>query len=276
MCNRAVFPSIIRSAHSQKQSLPISPSLLPVAGLPWQSINPGIHSLQNRHARCVIMDQPRLNLNIASGQFQIHLYLGPPSICTTTKMIEITLELKLNSFVVNSVVDTGDMAGTVPHKALRFVCEKFSSVRQLTDDTPSADFSFLSSSAKSETSVESDKAFDEQLLKFITAHPTVGGSRVIIASGLSGYSTRPKGARTIEIGRMQLAKSADQSSLAVDLVPKNEEFDAIWEIVTGHKIQRIMATLVCFKLNQGNPASGGDTFFSAGILSNSLRMMPGN
>lgn len=190
-------------------------------------------------------------------------------------MIEVTLELKLNSLVVNSVVDTGDMAGTVPHKALRFVCEKFSSARQLTDDTPSADFSFLSSAAKSETSVESDKEFDEQLLKFIIAHPTVGGSRVIVASGASGYSTKPKGASTLEIGRMQLTKSADQSSLAVDLVPKNDEFDAVWEIVTGQKIQRIMATLVCFKLKQGNPTPGGDTYFSAGILSSSLRMMPG-
>jgi hypothetical protein len=74
---------------------------------------------------------------------------------------------------------------------------------------------------------------------------------------------------------MQLSTATDQSRVIIDLVPKNEEFDAIWELVTTHKIQKAIATLVCFKLKQDNPASDNETSFVAGIISSSLRMMPG-
>jgi hypothetical protein len=190
-------------------------------------------------------------------------------------MIEVTLEFRIDSFVVNSVGNASELAGKMPHKALRFVCERFASVRQLTENTPSADFSFLSSSDQSGSAVESDVAFDAQLLKYITAHAKVDISRVMVASGEMGYTTKPKGAASNEIGRMQLSTSADQNRVIIDLVPKNEEFDAIWELVTTHKIQKAIATLVCFKLKQDNPASDNETSFVAGIISSSLRMMPG-
>jgi hypothetical protein len=190
-------------------------------------------------------------------------------------MIEVTLELRIDSFVVNCVGNAGELAGKMPHKALRFVCEKFASVRQLTENTPSADFSFLSSTVQSGTVIESDEAFDAQLLKYITAHAKVDISRVMVASGATGYSTKPKGASSNEIGRMQLSTSADQNRVVIDLVPKDEEFDAIWELITAHKIQKATATLVCFKLKQDNPASNNETSFVAGIISSSLRMMPG-
>lgn len=190
-------------------------------------------------------------------------------------MIEVTLELKIDSFVVNSVGNAGELAGKMPHKALRFVCERFASVRQLTENTPSADFSFLSSSVQSGTVVESDEAFDAQLLKYITAHAKVDISRVMVASGATGYSTKPKGDVSNEIGRMQLSTSADQNRVVIDLVPKDEEFDAIWELITAHKIQKATATLVCFKLKQNDPATNNETAFVAGIISSTLRMMPG-
>jgi hypothetical protein len=191
-------------------------------------------------------------------------------------MIEITLELKIDSFVVNSTGNVGELAGKMPHKALRFICERFASVRQLTENTPSANFSFLSSSDQSGTEVESDGAFDAQLLKYISTHTKVDISRVMVASGATGYSTKPKGLVSNEIGRMQLATSADQNRVIIDLVPKNEEFDAIWELVTAHKIQKASATLVCFKLKQDNTVTNSETSFVAGIISSTLRMMPGN
>jgi hypothetical protein len=84
--------------------------------------------------------------------------------------------------------------------------------------------------------------------------PRVDISRVNIASGASGYSTIPKGVSSGEIGRMILAKSAEQSRVDIELVLKGDEFDAVWELTTGQKIQKVIATLVCFQLKQANPA----------------------
>jgi hypothetical protein len=190
-------------------------------------------------------------------------------------MIELTLELRLDSFVVNSVVETGDQAAKVPHKALRFVCEKFTSARQLTEAAQSADFSFLSSSSQADNKAETDRESDAQLLKYITTHAKVDISRVMLASGATGYSTKPKGTIGNEIGRMLLSSSADQNRVIIDLVPKNDEFDALWELVTGQKIHKASATLVCFKLKQDHPAPDGETSLAAGIISSSLRLMPG-
>jgi len=190
-------------------------------------------------------------------------------------MIEVTLEFKIDSFVVNSVGAAGELAGKMPHKALRFACERFASVRQLDDNAPSADFSFLSSSDQSGATAESDGAFDAQLIKYISSHAKVDIAKIMVASGAMGYTTKPKGAISNEIGRMQLATSGDQNRVIIDMVPKNEEFDAIWELVTAHKIQKAIATLVCFKLKQGDPTTNNETSFVAGIISSSLRMMPG-
>ena len=189
-------------------------------------------------------------------------------------MIEVTVELRLDSFVVNSVVETGDQAAKVPHKALRFVCEKFTA-RQLVDNTVSADFSFLSTSAQSGSKLESDRESDAQLLKYISTHVTVDISKVIFASGLTGYSTSPKGKGSEEIGRMLLSSAADKNRVMIDLVPKNDEFDALWELVTGQKIQKVIATLICLQLKQDNPAPDAEPSFVAAIVSSSLRMMPG-
>jgi hypothetical protein len=97
----------------------------------------------------------------------------------------------------------------------------------------------------------------------------------MVASGEMGYSTKPKGTISNEIGRMYLSVAADQSRVIIDLVPKNEEFNAIWELVTAHKIQKASATLVCFKLKKDSLTPDSETAFVAGIISSSLRMLPG-
>ncbi|HEU0186652.1 MAG TPA: hypothetical protein VFR06_02040 [Gallionellaceae bacterium] len=189
-------------------------------------------------------------------------------------MIEVTLELRLDSFVVNTVVETGELAAKVPHKALRFVCEKFTAARQLTETAQSADFSFLSSASQADNKAETDRESDAQLIKYISAHASVSISRVMIASGATGYSTKPKGALGSEIGRMQLASAADQNRVIIDLVPKNDEFEAVWALVTEQQIRKVTATLVCAKLKQDAPAPEGETSFMAVIISSSLRMLP--
>jgi hypothetical protein len=191
-------------------------------------------------------------------------------------MIEVILELRFDSFLVNSVGGSGELAGKMPTRAVGFVCKKISSARQLTGGTPSAEFDFLGSSAQHATKTESDKEFDEQLLNYLKAHTTVDISRVNVASGTSGYATAPKGVITGEIGRMVLAKSAEQSRVDIELVLKSDEFDAVWELTTGQKIQKVIATLVCFQLKQANPAPHSEILFVAGIVSSSLRMMPGS
>jgi hypothetical protein len=189
-------------------------------------------------------------------------------------MIEVALALKLDSFLVNSVGGSGELARKMPAKALGFICKKISSARHLSGSTPSGDFDFLGSSAQHATKAESGKEFDVQLLKYLETHTTVDISRVNIASGTSGYSSAPKGISTGEIGRMILAKSAVQSRVDIELVLEGDEFDAVWELTTGQKIQEVIATLVCFQLKQGNPAPPSETTFVAGIISSSLRMIP--
>jgi hypothetical protein len=73
---------------------------------------------------------------------------------------------------------------------------------------------------------------------------------------------------------MILAKSAEQSRVDIELVLTSEELDAVWELTIGQKIQKVIATLVCFRLQQANPAPHSETLFVAGIVSSSLRMMP--
>ena len=188
-------------------------------------------------------------------------------------MIEVVLELRLDSLLVNSVGGAGELAGKMPTRALGFACKKVTSARQLTDSTPTADYDFLSSVAQRESKLDSDKEFDEQLLKYLTTYTSVDISRVNVASGSSGYSTIPKGTSSAEIGRMLLAKSPNQRRLDIDLVLKGEEFDAVWELAAGQKIQKVIATLVCFKLKHDDPAPHSETIFDAGIVSSSLQMI---
>jgi hypothetical protein len=189
-------------------------------------------------------------------------------------MIEVVLALKLDSFLVNSVGGSGELAGKMPTHALGLICEKISSVRHLTGSAPSANFDFLGSSIQLATKIDSGKEFDEQLVKYLETHATVDISRVNIASGASGYSTAPKGVSTGEIGRMVFAKSADQSRVDIELVLQGDEFDAVWALTTGQNIRNVIATLVCFQLKLDNPAPHSETTFVAGIVSSSLRMMP--
>jgi hypothetical protein len=191
-------------------------------------------------------------------------------------MIEVTLELRLDSFLVNIVGGGGELSGKKPSKALRFTCEKIASVLQLTDNTPTAEFEFLGSSSQRETQAESGKGFDDALFKYLTTHTTVDISRVTVASDGSGYSTMPKGHNTGEIGRMILSKLPNQDRLDVELVLKSDDFEAVWDLVREQEIQQVTATLVCFQLKQASTAPHGETLFVTGIITSSLRMMPRN
>lgn len=189
-------------------------------------------------------------------------------------MIEVALELNLDSFLIRSTGESGGFAGQVSNRALRFSCEKIISVQRLTDNTPTTDFEFLGSSSKLESKGESDTEFDERIYQYLTAHGTVDISKVNIASGTSGYVTAAKTEGSGEMGRMILTEIAGQSSVALELVLKPEEFDAVWTLTTKSAIRKIFATLVCFKLKAGVAQAYGETALVAGVLSSSLRMMP--
>lgn len=188
-------------------------------------------------------------------------------------MIEVLLELKLDSFLVNSTGDSAGLSAQMSTRALRFACAKILSARQLFEDKPSTDFEFLGASSKHENKIDSDKEFDEQLAQYLTSHSTVDISKVLIVSGAAGYSINPREAGTGEIGRMFIKALTNQSSLDVVLVLKPGEFDAIWALTTEQKIQRVLATLVCYKLKQAAQEQG-ETLHVAGILSSSLQMLP--
>ena len=189
-------------------------------------------------------------------------------------MIEVTLEFKFDSFLVNSVGGSGELAGKVPNMALRFTCESISSVKQLADNAPTADFEFLGSARQSATKAETAKGFDDQLFDYLTSNATVDISNVTVSCEDSGYTTMPKGVSTGEIGRMTLTKLPNQSRLDVDLVIKRDEFDAVWALTAEQGIQQAMATLVCFQLKQGNPPSSSKATNVVGIVSSSLQLVP--
>ena len=189
-------------------------------------------------------------------------------------MIEVKLELKLDSFLVNSVGGTGELAGKMPVKAVRFVCENIASARQLTEHAPTADFEFLGSSSQRETKSEAAKGFDDQVFEYLTTHTTVDVSSVTVSSEVSGYTTMPKGQSTGEIGRMTLTKLPGQSRVDIELILKNDEFDTIWALTTEQEIQQAMATLVCFELKQDQAAAASKTTIVVGIVSSSRQFMP--
>lgn len=186
-------------------------------------------------------------------------------------MIEITLGLTFDSFLVNSVGGSGDMAGKVPSTALRFTSKTPLSARKLTEHAPTADFEFLGSASQSDSKNATAKGFDDQLFEYLSSHTTVDVSNVTVSSEASGYTTMPKGQSTGEIGRMTLSRQTNQSRLDIQLVLKDGEFDAIWKLTAEQEIRQVMATLACFELKQGTPPAGS---IVVGIVSSSLRIVP--
>ena len=191
-------------------------------------------------------------------------------------MIEVILELKLDSLLVNSVGGSGHLLDYVPSIALRYSCGKISSARQLTDNTPSTGFDFLSSSSKPELKTRIDGEFDDKLISYLTAHNAVDTSTVLIASEPSDSRKKPEGASINEIGRIFFTQSPDRinSELNLNLFLKQAEFEEIWQLTKLPRFQNIIATLVCYDLKKGGLAAEGESTLAAGILSSSLRMVP--
>ena len=187
-------------------------------------------------------------------------------------MIEISLALKLDSFLVNSMGKSEDKSSQKSARALKLSSEKIVSARLLTESKPTADFEFMS--AATTVQVDADKAFEEKLYAYLTTHTTVDTSRVNIASGNSGYVAAQKGTSSGEIGRLYFTEMPNQSGLGLELVFKPEEFDAAWELMTREKVRRVIATLVCFKLMPGAFVEPAENLFAAGVLSCSLQFTP--
>jgi len=189
-------------------------------------------------------------------------------------MIEVLLELKLEAFLVNSMGKSEDISSQMSARALRLSCEKITSARPLTESRPSADFEFLAASSKRDTQAESDKEFDDKIFAYLKTHTTVDTSRVNIASGPSGYAAAQKEVSSGEIGRMYITELPNQRGLDLELVFKQDEFNAAWELMTQQKVRNVIATLVCFKLAQGALAGHSERLFVAGVLSCSLQFAP--
>jgi hypothetical protein len=187
-------------------------------------------------------------------------------------MIEISLQLKLDSFLVNSMGKSEDLSSQNSARALLLSCEKIASARLLTESKPTADFEFMA--ASNNALVDADKEFEEKLYAYLTTHTTVDASRVNIASGTSGYVAAQKGTSSGEIGRLYFTEMPNQSSLRLELVFKPEEFAAAWELMTQQKVRRVAATLVCFKLMPGAFVGHNENLFAAGVLSCSLQFTP--
>lgn len=190
-------------------------------------------------------------------------------------MIEVRLELKLDSFLVNSMGKSEDQSCQMSERALRFTCEKVALVRRLTENRPSADFEFLGGAGKHEAQGESDTEFDDKMFNYFSAHTTFDASKVAIASGDSGFVAQAKGISSGEMGRMQIAESSNRSGLSLEMVFKQGEFDTVWELTAQHKAHSAVATLVCFKLLPGAIAERSGNDFVAGILACSLQFKPG-
>jgi hypothetical protein len=189
-------------------------------------------------------------------------------------MIEISLQLKPDAFLVNSMGISEDTSSQKSARALKFTCEQIVAGRLMSESKPSTDFEFLGTASKLGNQAESDTEFDGKLLAYLKTHTTIHNSRVNLASGTSGYVAAEKGVSSGEIGRLYMAELSNQSSLNLELVFKPEEFDAAWELLIQHKIRKVIATLVCFKLMPGAFVGHTETLFAAGILSVSLQFTP--
>jgi hypothetical protein len=189
-------------------------------------------------------------------------------------MIEISLQLKLDSFLVNSMGKSEDISSQNSAKALRLTCEQIVAGRLMTESKPTTDFEFLGSANKRDTQAVTDTEFDGKLLTYLKSHTAIHHSRINIASGSSGYVATGKGVSSGEIGRLNITELANQNSLGIELVFKPEEFDAAWELMTQQKVRKVTATMVCFKLMPGAFVGHGEHLFAAGILSCSLQVAP--
>ncbi len=189
-------------------------------------------------------------------------------------MIEILLELKLDSFLVNSMGKSEDISSQKSARALKLSCEKIASAKLLTENKPSADFEFLSAAGKRDTQLNTDKEFEDKLFAYLRTHTTVDTSAVNIASGTSGYVAAQKSTSSGEIGRLYITELPNQSSLGLELVFNPEEFDAAWGLMTQQKVRRVIATLTCFKLMPGAFVAHKENLFVAGVLSCSLQFVP--
>lgn len=189
-------------------------------------------------------------------------------------MIEISLDLKLDSFLVNSMGISEDISSQNSARALKLSCERIGAARLLMESKPTTDFEFLAVSGKQGVRVDADSEFEEKLHEYLKTHTTVDTSRVNIASGSSAYVAAQKGVSSGEIGRMYLTEKPNQSSLELELVFKPEEFDAAWNLMTQQKVRRVRVTLVCFKLMPGAFIEHTDNLFAAGVLSCSLQFTP--
>lgn len=187
-------------------------------------------------------------------------------------MIEISLQLKLDSFLVNSMGKTEDKSSQNSARALKLSCVQIAGARLLTESKPTADFEFMA--ASSSTQVDVDKEFETKLYAYLTTHRTVASSRVNIAAGTSGFLAAQKGTSSGEIGRLYFSETPNQSNLALELVFTPEEFDAVWELMTQQKIRNVTASLVCFKLMPGAFVGQRENLFAAGVLSCSLQFTP--
>lgn len=190
-------------------------------------------------------------------------------------MIEVRLELKLDSFLVNSMGKSEDVSCQMSERALKFTCEKIALVRRLAGNKPSADFEFLGSAGTHEAQGETDTEFDDKMFNYFTAHTTFDASKFTIASGDSGFVAAAKGKSSGEMGRLQIAESSDRSGLGIEMVFKQGEFDAVWELTAQQKARTAIATLVCFKLLPGAITEQSGDSFVAGILACSLQFPPG-
>lgn len=188
-------------------------------------------------------------------------------------MIEVLLDLKLHSLLVNSTGEPGGLPVQMSARMLRFSCGRILSVRQLADDAPTADFEFLGSAVTRDSKIESDKEFDDQLIKYLLDHTHIDISKVKIAFGDDGYRLHSIEASGSEIGRMFINEMPNQISLDIDLVIKPAEFDAIWELTTKQNVKNMTAALVCFNPDCADPDADGEKRVAA-ILASSFQMMP--
>lgn len=189
-------------------------------------------------------------------------------------MIEISLALKLESFLVNSMGKSEDVSSQMSARALKLTCSKVVSARQMTENKPTADFAFLASASKRETLSDADKDFDDKLFAYLTTHTTVDVSSASIAFSPSGYVAAQKETSSGEIGRMYIAEMPNQLRIDLELVFKQDEFDATWELMAQQKVRNAIATLVCFELSKNPTVGHGVNLIVAGIMSCSLQLAP--
>ncbi len=159
-------------------------------------------------------------------------------------------------------------------KSLRFTCERVMSARKIAEDKPVSGFDFLGAASNAEVKIESDDAFDNQFIQYLSAHAKIDVSKVMIAGGDFGFRVNPKEPNNGEMGRVYLKEMQDKNGLDIDLILKQEEFDAVWGLAAEQKIHRMVGSFVCYKLKQANLA-GCDINRTAGILTSALQLIPG-